>query len=527
MPTAESRDNVVKVDAADGPHPAGVWRATLIVGLAACFVWIPYVVPGIEEMQVVGPHDDWPLTGLLTSTPRRGGAEIAGAVGQSAMIEADDDALMASAPLPEPVAIEPRPETEVAPSAGGGRERTPALRIDTDDYRGLTQEIEDPHDSMRHFYRRLAAVSRGRPELARMGVYGTSTNGADRMTSQLRRLLQERFGDGGKGWVPVAAGWRYQRHQDVEWSHERWRTFVVNRGDAPLDRYGYGGVLAVNRDRAAVARFGTVDDDPGRAVSRFRIFYQAWPEGGELRLQVDEGAVRTISTRSDVVEDRVEVIDVADGAHELTLRATGTEGGESEENLRLYGVTMEREGPGVVVDGLALIGAFTRVLRLFDTPHLATQVRMRDPNLIVFWMGANDAVSQSVAFVRDRYVRHYRGILRRYQDANPDMSCMVMSILDKGERVNGHIRTRSRVPRLVEAQREVAFAEGCAFFDTFAAMGGEGTMRRWHQSRPRLVTDDLGHLTASGSRVMGTLVYRALLKGWGDWIAAGEPAPGR
>ncbi|MCA9610521.1 MAG: hypothetical protein KC619_33225, partial [Myxococcales bacterium] len=189
----------------------------------------------------------------------------------------------------------------------------------------------------------------------------------------------------------------------------------------------------------------------------------------------------------------------------------------------LYGVTMERDGPGVVVDGLALIGAFTRVLRLFDHDHLETQIQQRDPDLVVFWMGANDAVSDSVAYVPSRYEQHYRGILRRYRAANPEMSCLVMSVLDKGQRVNGHIVTRPRVPRLVQAQREIAEAEGCAFFDTFMAMGGEGTMARWYANRPRLVTDDLGHLTASGSRIMGTLLYRAILKGYDDWIAAGAP----
>lgn len=516
------------------PHPAGVWRAGQIALLAACFLWIPYVVPGLEELQVVGPHDDWPLTDLLRSSPRQGGAGLAGALRENRALELDedDDALLEAAPLPPPIDLGPEPPRATPPAptppVPPGQARPPAPppeRVERVEYQGLTREIEDPSHSMRPFYQRLARVARGERVLARMSVYGTSTNGADRMTSQLRRLLQERFGDGGKGWVPVSPGWRYQRHQDVEWSSDHWRTFVVNRGDGPLDRYGYGGVVAINRDDGAVARFATVEDSPGSRVGVFRLFYQAWPEGTSVRLSVDEGTPRVLSTQADTVEDRVETIEVPDGAHELTVSAVPAEGEGSEETLRLYGVTMERRGPGVVVDGLALIGAFTRVLRLFDRAHLASQVQLRDPELVVFWMGANDAVSSSVAFVPERYTEHYRGILRRYREANPEMGCLVMSVLDKGERVNGRIVTRPRVPRLVQTQREVATAEGCAFFDTYEAMGGEGTMARWYANHPRLVTDDLGHLTASGSRIMGTLLYRALLKGYDDWIAAGAPSP--
>lgn len=511
-------------------HPAGVWRAIKIALFGACFLWIPYVVPGLEELQVVGPHDDWPLTDLIGADPRQGGAGLAGALRRPHTYEQDDDALMESAPLPPAIDLG---EDDVAPTPppaeGDDPDRPqPPPRIERAELRGLTREIEDPHHSMRGFYQQLARVARDEPVLARLSVYGTSTNGADRMTSQLRRRMQERFGDGGKGWVPIAPGWRFQRHQDVEWESDHWDTFVVNRGDAPMDYYGFGGVLAVSEHHGAYSQIGTVEGDgPGTAVGVYRLFYQAWPEGGLMSVQVDEGRRRTIDTHADQVEDRVETIEVSDGAHQLSVRAEQNDEGEGgREDLRLYGVTMERPGPGVVVDGLALIGAFTRVLRLFDREHLARQVRQRDPNLVVFWMGANDAVSESVAFVPSRYRTHYRGILRRFQDANPGMSCMVMSILDKGERVGGRIRTRPRVPRLVEVQREVALAEGCAFFDTYEAMGGDGTMARWYRNSPRLVTDDLGHLTASGSRIMGTLVYRALLKGYDDWIAAGMPAAG-
>lgn len=525
-------------------HPAGVWRAWKIALFGACFLWIPYVVPGLEELQVVGSQDDWPLTDLLRATPRQGGVGLAGALRENTVaFEHDDDALLEAAPLPEPIALGPEPappasplavpsepaEPSDAPEPGEAAPPTPPAppRVERVEYQGLTREIEDPQASMRSFYGRLARVARGERTLARMSVYGTSTNGADRMTSQLRRLLQRRFGDGGKGWVPVAAGWRYQRHQDVEWSFDHWRTFVVNRGNGPLDRYGFGGVMATNRHRGAVSTFSTVSGEgPGTSVEIYRIFYQAWPEGGRMSLRVDDGEPRIIDTQADQVEDRVATIEVDDGAHTLTLRAVAGEDEEAEEDLRLYGTTLERAGPGVVVDGLALIGAFTRVLRLFDHAHLTSQVRMREPNLVVFWMGANDAVSESVAFVPERYSAHYRGILRRFQAANPSMSCLVMSVLDKGERVDGRIRTRPRVPRLVQTQREIAIAEGCAFFDTYEAMGGEGTMARWYRNRPRLVTDDLGHLTASGSRIMGTLLYRAILKGYDDWVAAGAPAAG-
>ncbi len=509
-----------------GAHPAGVWRALAITALAASFAWIPYVVPGLETMCVLGADDALPLSRLFG---QRQPVSLAGAFRHPAALVEDDDALLDRAPLPPALELTPEPASGAAPSPPSPRGQAPLPRIEPEAIAGLTRVLEDPHHAMRAFYARLGRVARGEPVLARMSVYGTSINGADRVTSQLRHGLQARFGDGGKGWVPVAAGWRYQRHQDVRWQYANWRTFVVNRGDGPLDRYGLGGVVAINRHRGARASFVTTEEGPGSRVGHYRIFHQAWPEGGRFELSVDDAPARVVDTRAEQVEDRVEQIEVPDGPHTLTLRAIGDEEADDDdhegEDLRLYGVTMEREGPGVVVDGMALIGAFTRVLRLFDEAHLDTQIQQREPDLVAFWMGANDAVSESVPFVRDQYTEHYRGILRRFTRARPGTSCLVVSILDAGERVGGRIRTRPRVPTLVETQREVAAAEGCAFFDAYRATGGEGTMRRWYHASPRLVTADLGHLTDAGARVVGTLLHRALLQGYDQWIADGQPAP--
>jgi len=400
---------------------------------------------------------------------------------------------------------------------------TPAASLAQDgpgtaESREAGHDVVDPEASLRHFYTRLRAAERGEQDaIARVMVYSESTNAADRVTSALRRLLQHRFGDAGKGWVPISPGWPYQRHRDVEWSQEgRWRTWVVNRHDGPLGRYGLGGVVATNRHQSARAYFGTSSSGPiGRSVSRYRLFYQAYPEGGDVSLRVDGAGPVTVSTRSDNVEDRVHDLRIADGAHRLELAPAGGD-------LRLYGVVMERERPGVVVDGLMLVGAFTRVLLHFDPDHWRRQVELRQPDLMVFWLGGNDAISRTSGFSRQRYTRQYAEAVRRARRGRPRASCVIMSVLDAAEEVDGAIRTRRRIPRVVRAQRDVARETRCAFFDLFGATGGEGTMRRWRRSSPRLAQGDYKHLTRAGAQEVGQTVYRALMRGYDRHAASGR-----
>lgn len=384
------------------------------------------------------------------------------------------------------------------------------LRIPPADFARATVAIEDPGRSMDHFFARLEAVARGEAgALSRLAVFSDSSNGADFVTSAVRRALQQRFGDAGKGFLPIAPGWPTQFHQDVIWQHNReWTTTVLNRGAGPGGRYGLGGVMATNRTARSKARFGTVREGPvGRSVSRFRLFYQAWPRGGSVQLSVDGGAPTAIETAAAAMDDRVLDLEVPDGPHTLEVSAAG--GGP----LRLYGVVMERGGPGVVVDGLMLVGARGRRLALFDAAHIARQVALREPDLLVFWLGGNDA--QAEYFERAGFVAEYGAGIEHARAGRPEASCLVVSITDLGSGPEG--RPRRRAAPIVEAQRAIARAQRCAFLDLFQATGGEGGMRAW--SRRGLVSGDYLHFTAAGARDMGLLFAESLLRGYDEFLA--------
>ena len=102
---------------------------------------------------------------------------------------------------------------------------------------------------------------------------------------------------------------------------------------------------------------------------------------------------------------------------------------------------------------------------------------------------------------------------------------MIMSLIDHATRVEGVVRTRGIVPRLVASQRKVALQEGCAFFDTFTAMGGMNAFARWLRARPQLGAPDLNHPTYAGQGVIATLVYRALMQRYAEYRRSNAGAP--
>ena len=107
------------------------------------------------------------------------------------------------------------------------------------------------------------------------------------------------------------------------------------------------------------------------------------------------------------------------------------------------------------------------------------------------------------------------------EQGRDDLGCLVFSPLDQARRERGRIRTLDTIPSIIAAQRRAAFDSGCAFYDTWQAMGGKNAMRRWYKARPRLAMGDFRHATPAGYEIIGNMFYKALLAGFAAYLSDG------
>lgn len=509
---------VLAGQAADpGNYPRGTFRKT-VSGMITVIVMIvaTYVIPGLHWAQPWTPGEPVPFWNLIGRELLGEGAEAADAdaetrelaelaLAEVAAEEGDDEG--AEPFETPPVAVEPKADEEPIP----------ALVAHEDDSRKVERRLENS-ERLDPFYAALTRTDLHLPgAVTRVSHYGDSAVGNDGITAAIRAKMQARFGDAGHGFHLLGQPNASYKHKGVTFVEKsRWGLCFIIHGCRSDGRYGFGGTTFDSSGGAEI-RLGTATKGPmGRRVSRFEVYYAAQPGGGILRLRVDEEPPIEIATAAEAIEDRWEVIEVPDGEHSLSVRAAG--GGK----VRAYGVTLEREGPGVVWDGLSQIGALTRRLLNFDKDHYGGQIARRDPDLLVLMFGGNDMNTKGTMA---KYKGEMSEVIRLMRGGKTPLPCLVMAPLDHGERVGQQIVTREIVPRLVKAQREVAEAEGCAFFDTYEAMGGAGSMGRWFRSNPKLGSGDLSHLTHHGHKVIGAMVYRALMAGYRDFRRRVEGEP--
>ncbi|MEY4546975.1 MAG: hypothetical protein RL685_3170 [Pseudomonadota bacterium] len=427
-------------------------------------------------------------------------------------------------------------ETPVAPGASAAAQPAapapapapvgaafPVFSPQPEDTAKMAVEIEKP-EALDHYFGQLTLTELKVPgAITRAGQWGDSVLGGDGLTHALRQRLQARFGDAGHGFHALSRYSVGYRHHGVRFDDRGgWRSCEIIFKCRPDAHYGYAGVHSSSAGGGESA-WRTNGKSPGDKVSRFELWYAKAPDGGRFQVKIDGGSPKTVDTRADTLTDAVEVFHLPEGPHAFEVRATGN--GVS----RGYGVVLERDVPGVVWDELSLIGSFTQRLDYQDGEHLARQLRRRNVDLMVFMFGGNDVQRENddLKTTMRPYENEYSRVIRKFRAGRPDASCMVMSLIDHGARVENTVRTRPIVPRLVSAQRRVAEAQGCAFFDTFKAMGGENSIARWFQARPQLAAPDFSHPTAAGQAVIATLVYRALMKRYAEYRErkAGQPLP--
>jgi lysophospholipase L1-like esterase len=182
--------------------------------------------------------------------------------------------------------------------------------------------------------------------------------------------------------------------------------------------------------------------------------------------------------------------------------------------VRLFGYRFDKDQPGIQYSSLGVNGAqVSMILFRFEPTRWAQALRHEDPSLVVLNYGTNE--SMYPGYVHKQYQRELRRLVTELRQALPHASILLMGPMDHGLMgAGGAIATPDAVPDLIEIQMQVAAENNCAYFNTFQAMGGEGTMAQWYQSRPRLVSADFIHPMPEGAAIVGSLFEKALVKSY-------------
>ncbi len=367
--------------------------------------------------------------------------------------------------------------------------------------------VEDhaPKGELGRFYGALRELGqKTRKEHVRIAWIGDSHGASDFWSGRLRGALQKRFGDGGPGFVHV--GSKVYRHDGVKIAVEgKWGSWpkgpstVLKTGDGI---FGLGGILWHARDGGAHASL-IVEDPALTGKLNWDLCYKLGSKDDELIVHVGSGPKTVLrATQPDHIK-RLRHLGLVSNGPGATLNVTPMSG-----RPELCGVAIETDPvtqPGVVLDTLGINGARMATPLAWEESSFAAELARRAPSLVVLEFGTNESGDRFVNPAT--YGEHLAKVMARVRKAAPEADCLVVGPTDRADTVE-------RTPLVRDALKEGAARVGCAFFDTYTAMGGKGSIETWRKEVPPRAAGDGIHLSWRGYFEIGDKLTAAVLSGY-------------
>ena len=367
-------------------------------------------------------------------------------------------------------------------------------------FEGVPNVLIENDSALQGFADRALALFRGKDRgHVRIAIYGDSNMTMDFISGGLRRLLQQKYGDAGHGFVALSRPWNWYRHMDVRhdlWE-DKWTPFATSTHPTRDGHYGLANIAAETVMPGAWASVATAGPSApiGQKATHVDVFYMGRPNGGGFALKIDGAEKERFVSAAATAEARVASFDLEDAPHKVEVLAT-------HAGIRMFGVAMERNVPGFVVDSLG-VGALNYELFLHVSKESRDpMLKARDYDLVVFMLGTN-------MFAYDHHEAWVKEVLASYKAVLPRASFLIAGAPDM-ERERGDNKSDPRISRVNAQFRAAALASGAAYWDTRAAMGGNLSIRRF--ARAGLAEADMVHFRKDGGIALGERLGHALLQ---------------
>ena len=328
------------------------------------------------------------------------------------------------------------------------------------------------------------ALGKAAEQSVRVVHFGDSQIEEDRISMIIRRRLQDRFGGGGIGLVPMVQTIpTYTAKQTLlQDDHE-----VPNTTVRRYLSYGPSSMRLKDDNRygpMAQAAYITEPIDVHIELLRDRV------------PTYDYDRIRVLCT------DSVLFTNVTDSATQRSATI------HFEGEGFVYGISLETS-TGVQVDNIPMRGAAGTNFTSMNRQQFADYFRETNTALIIMQFGGNAMPSIRTQAAVDKYIASMRQQIRFILSAAPNASLLFIGPSDMLTVVDGEQQTYPMLPIMDRSLATMVAEEGGAYYSLFRLMGGAGSMVSWRDKG--LAGDDLIHFTRSGAKKVGEMLAKQLL----------------
>lgn len=328
---------------------------------------------------------------------------------------------------------------------------------------------------------------------ARIAMLGDSYIEGDIFSQDIRRMLQEKYGGGGVGYMPVfsnISGFRTSiRHTCSGWTKHDFRDSGRKYATLP-------GVYFTPDEKGSTTIKGSSKYPTGAKWNRSRLLYIA-PTRATVTIKCGDSDAVTHTLEA---SDEVQAIELEGETGSIQLNS-------ESPDLIILGLYLDNH-TGIALDNMSIRG-YAGIRHNSLSTGLASQMRRYvDYDLIILEYGMN-AISPGQTNY-NAFAKALEKSINRIRECYPEADILIMGVGDRGEKNGTEIHSMNAVSAMIGTQRKLAQKLGLLFWDTRAAMGGEDAVVEWSKSRD--INKDYIHLSAKGGKRLGTLFVNSLIR---------------
>jgi lysophospholipase L1-like esterase len=376
--------------------------------------------------------------------------------------------------------------------------------------------ITDYGSSLDSFLEELEMLLAGKDTVIQIVHLGDSHVQAGFYTGQVMRMLQQAFGNAGRGWIAPLKLAKINEPRDYYITSPGVKEWIAGRCIQPVPKciWGLGG-LGIQTASKTVDFHVSVTPVNGAGYE----FNQAllFRDDKAIPLLAEETDSITVQTAwgtdvglPHITVDTFRIDTEINALHLRSVSSLDMQEHFDPEILQTpncyYGFSLMNGNPGILYHSIGQNGA---MFAHYTSRAYVRQLALLQPSLLIITLGTNESFA-SQSFVETKFVSQADEFIRLVKEYLPATAILLTTPAECFRRTrNGYVRN-TNISLIAKEITDYAKQEGLACFDLYGMTGGDNSCKMWQDAG--LLGRDRIHFSVDGYLEQGKLLYKALIR---------------
>ena len=369
--------------------------------------------------------------------------------------------------------------------------------------------IKDSASSMSAFINELSELLNGKDTVINIVHLGDSHIQAGFLSGRTMRLLQNSFGNAGRGWIAPFKLTKVNEPTDYfissnikEWIAGR---CVQLRPKCP---WGIGGIGI--QTEAKDIKFNLIiapNNGAGYSFNKILLF-RGHNTAPMTPLHANKDSVSALSWGSQAYENIV--VDTFVTANLIdTFSIKSVSSTQSTHPNLYYGFMLANGNPGLLYHSIGVNGA---KYKDYTNRSYIRQLALLKPSLLIISLGTNESFGRN--FSKVEFEAQVNSFVSLVREEIPEVTILITTPAESYKRVykdkKHYYERNENIAKVADVISSYTEKEGIACWDLYSAAGGDNSCKKWFDAK--MFGRDRIHFSSNGYKEQGTLLYKAIVR---------------